>query len=58
MMNFKGCGRRRSWPNLRYYPDICLEGLRKTTKLSQNSRALARNMNLGPPECKAGVLTT
>jgi hypothetical protein len=27
-------GRKRSWPKLRYYPGICLEGLRKTTKTS------------------------
>jgi hypothetical protein len=31
MMNWKGCGRKRSCSNLRYYPGICLEGLRKTT---------------------------
>jgi hypothetical protein len=30
-MNNKGCGRKRSWPNLRYYPEIFLKGLRKTT---------------------------
>jgi hypothetical protein len=33
-MNLKGYGRKRSWPNLRYYPEIYLEGLRKTTKNS------------------------
>jgi hypothetical protein len=32
MMNWKGCGKKWSWPNLRHYPAICLEGLRKTTK--------------------------
>jgi hypothetical protein len=32
MVNWKRCGRKRSWPNLRYYPSICLEGLRETTK--------------------------
>jgi hypothetical protein len=25
MMNCKGCGRKRSWPNLRQYPGMCLE---------------------------------
>jgi hypothetical protein len=25
MMNWKGFGRRRSWPNLRYFPGICLK---------------------------------
>jgi hypothetical protein len=28
-MNGKGYGRKRSGPNLRNYPGICLEGLRK-----------------------------
>jgi hypothetical protein len=50
-MNWKGCGRKRSWPNLRYYPGICLEGLRKTTKnLSQDNRSPGRDLNPGPPE--------
>jgi hypothetical protein len=31
-MNLKGCGRKRSWPNLRCYFDIFSGGLRKTTK--------------------------
>jgi hypothetical protein len=29
IVNWKGCGRKRSWPNSRYYPGIWLEGLRK-----------------------------
>jgi hypothetical protein len=29
-MNWNGCGRKRSWPNLKYYTVTCLEGLRKT----------------------------
>jgi hypothetical protein len=58
-MNWKGCGRKRTWPNLRYYPRMCLEGLRKTTKhLSQDSRSPGRDLNPGPPEYEAGVLTT
>jgi hypothetical protein len=32
MMNWEGCGRKQSWPNLRYYPNIFLEGLGKTTE--------------------------
>jgi hypothetical protein len=31
-MNWKGRERNRSWPNLRCYPDIFLEGLRKLTR--------------------------
>jgi hypothetical protein len=31
LKSFKGCGQKRSWPNLRYvyYPEICMEGIRK-----------------------------
>jgi hypothetical protein len=59
MMNWKGSGRKRSWPNLRNYPRICPEGLRITTKnLSQDSRSLGRDLNLGPPEYETGLLST
>jgi hypothetical protein len=34
IINWKGYGRKWQWPNLRYYPDIFLEGLRKTMKIS------------------------
>jgi hypothetical protein len=38
MINARGFGRKRSWPNLRYYASIRLEALRKTTKqLNQHS---------------------
>jgi hypothetical protein len=58
-MKYKGCGSNRSWPNLRYYPSICLEGLRTTmTNLAQNSRSPGRYLNPGSPKYKAGVLTT
>jgi hypothetical protein len=58
-MNWKGCCRTRSWPNLRYYPGIYPERPRKTTKkLSQDSRSLGRDLISGPPEYEAGVLTT
>jgi hypothetical protein len=33
-MNWKGYGKKQPWPNLRYYPSICQEGLRETTKTS------------------------
>jgi hypothetical protein len=32
---FKGCGRTRPYPILRYYPCIYLEGLRKIMKTSK-----------------------
>jgi hypothetical protein len=25
IMNWKGCGRKQTWPNFRYYPSICLD---------------------------------
>jgi hypothetical protein len=53
MMQWKGFGRKRSWPNLRYYPEICLEGLRKPAEKSQDSRFLGRDLNPGPPEYEA-----
>jgi hypothetical protein len=47
-VNWKECGRRLSWPNLRYCPCIYLEGLRKTTQnLSQGSWFLLRDGNAG-----------
>jgi hypothetical protein len=38
MMNWKERGRKQMWPNLRFYPGISVDGLRKTTEnLSQYS---------------------
>jgi hypothetical protein len=55
---FEGSRRKRSWPNLKYYPGICLEGTRKTTKsLSQDSQSPGPDLNPGPTEYE-GVLTT
>jgi hypothetical protein len=28
-MEYTACGRKRSWPNLKYQPLICVNGLRK-----------------------------
>jgi hypothetical protein len=56
MMNWKGCGRKWSWPNVRCCTGICLEGLKKKTKtLNQNSWYSGRDLNLGPPEYEAWV---
>jgi hypothetical protein len=42
-----------------YHPDICLEGLRKTTNnLIQDIWSPGRDLNQGPPEYEAGVETT
>jgi hypothetical protein len=32
-MNWKGCERKRYWPNLRHYLGICMEGLWKSAKI-------------------------
>jgi hypothetical protein len=57
MLNWKVFGRKRLWPNLKYYLDNCLERLRKTTiNLSQDSLSLGRELNPEPPEYEAGVL--
>jgi hypothetical protein len=58
MMNWKGRGEKRSWSNLRYYPGICQEELKQTTKiLSQYSRSRSRDLNPEPPEY-VGASTT
>jgi hypothetical protein len=58
-MKWKGYQRKQLWPNFGYYLNICLEGLRKTTRnLSQDSRSPCQDLNPGPPEYEAGVLTT
>jgi hypothetical protein len=56
-MNWKGSGGKLSWPNLRYYPGICLEELWKTTKtLIWQTLSLGPDLKMGPPEYKAGVI--
>jgi hypothetical protein len=58
MINWKGFGRKRSWPVLRYYPGIRLEGPRKTSKPSiRIAGRRGRDLNPGPPEYE-GVLAT
>lgn len=47
-----------SWPNSRYYTDICLAWLRKFTKHIENRLYLGWDFNLKPPEQKWGVLPT
>jgi hypothetical protein len=41
-----------------YYPSSCLEGLRITPKLSQDSRYPNRDLNPGPPEFEVVVLSS
>jgi hypothetical protein len=59
MMNWRECERNRGWHNLRYYPLICLEWLRKNTKnLNHDNQSPVRDLNPGPSEYKVWVLTT
>jgi hypothetical protein len=45
------------WHNLRYCPDICLEGLRKVAEnLLQDSWCPSQNLNQGPSNYKSDTL--
>jgi hypothetical protein len=58
MMNWKGCGRKQSWPKFKVLSQH-LPGVAEKNheNLSQNSLQ-AKSFELGPAEYKAGVLTT
>jgi hypothetical protein len=50
-MNWKGCGRKWSWPNLMFYPSIFVEGLRKNTEnLNFDIKSVCQDFNLELPE--------
>jgi hypothetical protein len=54
----KAYGKKRSWPNLRWYPRIYLEALRKTTKnLTQHNRSPVWDFNTGIPKFEARMPT-
>jgi hypothetical protein len=58
-MNWKGCERKRPWPNLRYYVGIFLEGLRRImNNLRQGSQYPGLDLKSGPLKNEARVLTT
>jgi hypothetical protein len=56
-MNWKGYGRKWSWPNLRQYPSICLETQKKHEKFRSNP-SLGQDLNMGPPKYEEQVLIT
>jgi hypothetical protein len=59
MMNWRGFGRKRPLPNFKVLFRHARGGLRKTTKTSiRIAGRQDRGSNPGPPEYKAGVLTT
>lgn len=46
-----GFGKKQLWPYLRYYPGICVEGVRKNhANLSQDSRSPGHDLNPEPPK--------
>jgi hypothetical protein len=55
MMNCKGCEIKRPWPNLRYYPGIGLERLRKTMKASVTIPGLRPRVEPGTSQIRRGV---
>jgi hypothetical protein len=58
-MNWKGCGRKLSLTELRYYSCICLRRLRKSMEHpSQDSLSPGRDLNLVPAKYEAAMLTT
>jgi hypothetical protein len=57
MMIWEGRGMKQSWPTLRHYLGIFLEGLKKTTK-TQDSWSPNRDLNQRPPEYETGALST
>jgi hypothetical protein len=58
MMNWRGFRRKRLWPNLRYYFDIRLDRLNKTTTSVRRAGLRGRDLTPVPVEYEAGVLTT
>jgi hypothetical protein len=59
MMNCKRCGGKRSWPNFKVLSPHLYGGTEKTTKnRSLDSLSSGRDLNPGPPEYEAEVLTS
>jgi hypothetical protein len=58
MVNWKGFGRNRSWPNVKVASQHSIGGTEENhDNVSQDSLSLGRNLNPRPPEYEAGVLT-
>jgi len=54
-MNWKGCRRRWSWPHLRYYPHICMKGLKETTKSRKDGCCLGWDWTQHLPNTELGA---
>jgi hypothetical protein len=69
-VTFFVCGRKRTWPNMRYEPDICLDGVSGTTEPQSEPFPGSRfepvasrmwsNVLPTPPRCSGlnGILST
>jgi hypothetical protein len=40
ILNCERCGRKQAWPGFMYYPVICLEGMKKTGRISERIAGL------------------
>jgi hypothetical protein len=58
MLNWKGCGRKRLWPNFKVLSQNLRGGTEKNHETPYNSRSPGWDLNPGPPEYESGVLTT
>jgi hypothetical protein len=59
MMSSKGCGRKRSLTNFKVLYHYLPVGTEENDEnLSQDSQSPGRDLNPGPPEYEAEVLTT
>jgi hypothetical protein len=57
MMNWKGFGRKQSWPNFKVLYRHSRGRTEETHEKPHNSRSRDRALNPGPPEYEAEVLT-
>jgi hypothetical protein len=56
MMNWKGCGRRQSWPNFKLLSQHLPGGTEDNHKnLSEDNRSPSRDLKLGLLEYESGV---
>jgi hypothetical protein len=56
MMNWKGCGRKRSWPDFEVLSRTLPGGTDENHEMPQDSLSLGRYLNPGPPEYEAELL--
>jgi hypothetical protein len=59
IINCKGCGWNRSWPNFKVLSQHLLRGTEKTTiSFSLYSQSLGQDLNPGPPKYEAALSTS